>query len=327
MGDVAMAVPILKAFTKQYPNVKLTVLTQAFFSPFFQDLQQITVYPADIRNKHKGLKGLYKLSKIIATLDIDAVADLHNVIRSNVLKFLLPKLKFIQINKGRKEKKALIKGQCFAPLKTTHKRYADVFESLGFSINLSKPTFPKPKSLNNKILKLIGEPHTTYIGIAPFAAHESKMYPLDVMELVISELSKTYTILLFGGGAQEIATLSTFENKYSNTINTAGKLNLKEELAIISNLSLMLSMDSANAHIAAMLGVKVVSIWGVTHPYAGFSPFNQPEHYALIADRLKYPKIPSSIYGNKYPKHYKEAAGSIAPKTVIAKVKAVLERP
>ncbi len=54
---------------------------------------------------------------------------------------------------------------------------------------------------------------------------------------------------------------------------------------LISNLDLMLSMDSGNAHIAALLGVKVVTIWGVTHPFAGFAPFNQPNDYALIADR------------------------------------------
>ena len=97
-------------------------------------------------------------------------------------------------------------------------------------------------------------------------------------------------MILFGGGQTEINILNAFEEQFENTINAAGKLNLEEEMDVISNLDVMLSMDSGNAHIAAMLGVKVVTIWGVTHPFAGFMPFNQPRRlYALLADRNQYP--------------------------------------
>jgi ADP-heptose:LPS heptosyltransferase len=86
----------------------------------------------------------------------------------------------------------------------------------------------------------------------------------------------------------------------------------------------MLSMDSGNAHIAAMLGKKVVSLWGVTHPYAGFYPFNQDKDWAILADRDKYPKIPSSVYGNKYPDDYKNAIRSISSEVIVDKIKALL---
>jgi len=104
----------------------------------------------------------------------------------------------------------------------------------------------------------------------------------------------------------------------------AGKLSLSEELDVISNLDIMLSMDSGNAHMAAMLGVKVITIWGVTHPFAGFAPYNQPEDFALLSDRAKFPLIPTSIYGNKFPESYKEASRSIAPNIIITKVNSVL---
>jgi ADP-heptose:LPS heptosyltransferase len=104
----------------------------------------------------------------------------------------------------------------------------------------------------------------------------------------------------------------------------AGKLSLEEELALISNLDLMLSMDSGNAHLAAMLGVKVITIWGVTHPFAGFAPFNQPDDYALLADRNLFPLIPTSIYGNKFPEGYENAAGSISFEAIVAKVKSTI---
>ncbi|MCB4798343.1 glycosyltransferase family 9 protein [Neotamlana laminarinivorans] len=324
MGDVAMTVPVLRALTKQYPELKITVLTRAFFAPFFRDLQNVEVLAADVKGKHKGVLGLYKLSQEIKTLGVDAVADLHNVLRSKILKFFLSGKPFYQIDKGRNEKKALISGVFFKPLKTTHRRYADVFKSLGFPIDLSNPSFPKNAILNNKCEALLGDLKSKRIGIAPFAAHEGKMYPFRLMKEVIETLAKQHKIYLFGGGKQEIEVLNNISEAHENVQNLAGKLSLNEELDVISNLDVMLSMDSGNAHIAAMLGVKVITIWGVTHPFAGFAPFNQPEDYALVADRAKYPLIPTSIYGNKHPEDYKNAAGSVSPKTIVEKLESVL---
>ncbi|WP_422106686.1 glycosyltransferase family 9 protein [Winogradskyella sp.] len=324
MGDVAMTVPVLRALTEQYPNLKITVVSRAFFETFFKDLKNVDFYSADLKGTHKGILGLYKLSKALKTLNFDAVADLHNVLRSNILKFFFLGKTVLQIDKGRAEKKALTSGQLFKQLKTTHQRYAEVFERLGYAIDLSQPLFPEKVELSSKLKGFIANVKHKTVGIAPFAAHKSKMYPLDQMEELIVELSKDYNIILFGGGKNEVEFLSAIEDKYSKVHSVAGKLNLDEELTLISNLDLMLSMDSGNGHLAAMLGVKVITIWGVTHPYAGFAPFNQPDDYALVADRAQYPLVPTSIYGNKYPDGYEAAAGSISVKTIVSKVKFVI---
>ncbi len=325
MGDVAMTVPILCALSQQHPDVKITVLTKPFFAPFFRGLQNVTVFPVEVKEKHKGVFGLYKLAR---QLNRDnhfyAIADLHNVLRSKILKKFIRCKRFVSVDKGRKEKRLLTSGKAFKQLKTTHQRYADVFQTLGFPLDLTKPTFPKKADLNQNLQLILGEDSKKRIGIAPFAAHEGKMYPLDLMKQVIEILSKDYKVILFGGGTHEIDLLNGFENEFNNVINISGKLTLDEEMDIISNLDVMLSMDSGNAHIAAMLGVKVVTIWGVTHPFAGFAPFNQPEDYALLADRNQYPKIPTSIYGNKYPEYYKEASRSITPETIVNKIVSII---
>lgn len=326
MGDVAMTVPVLSALTTQYPNLKITLLTRAFFAPFFRSIPNVTVYAIDLKDKHKGVFGLFKLSKALKKLDIDAVADLHSVLRSHILKLFFVGKTFIQIDKGRAEKKALVSGENFTQLKTTHKRYADVFEALGFKLNLSNPTFPKPVSLSPVILKITDHKSQPWIGIAPFAAHESKMYPLDLMEQVIEALSKQYKILLFGGGADEVNQLNAIQNKYNNVINLAGKLTLNKELDVVSNLDVMLSMDSGNSHIAAMLGIDVITLWGVTHPFAGFYPFHQDFENAILADRKQYPKIPTSIYGNKFPEGYQNAMRTFLPEQVISKINNLISK-
>jgi len=326
MGDVAMTVPILRQFTKQYPQVKLTVLTKEFFTPFFRDLKNVSVYAADVKGKHKGVLGLYKLSKELKKLEFDAIADLHNVLRSNVLKLFLINKKCIQIDKGRAEKKALTTGKVVKQLKTTHQRYAEVFSTLGFQLEMSSPSFPNPVILNDKIKDIVGDKSKPWIGIAPFAAFKSKAYSLEQMQEVVKTLSKTNIILLFGGGQNEIDQLNNISSSNPNVINLAGKLSIGEELDVISNLNLMISMDSGNAHLAAMLGIEVITIWGVTHPYAGFYPFSQNPENALLANREEYPLIPTSIYGNKFPEGYDEAINSITPQQIISKANMILQK-
>ena len=325
MGDVAMAVPVLRAFTEQYPNVKLTVLTQPFFKPFFKSIPQVTVVDADIKGRHKGVFGLYRLSKELLLTNFDAIADTHNVIRSKILRCFIFGKQVAQIDKGRHEKKALVGGQSFKQLKTTHQRYADVFKNLGYPLDLSQPTFPKKGQLNDACIKVIGKDSKLWIGVAPFAAFEGKIYPIDLMTVVIEQLSKTYKILLFGAGNHEKQTLETIASQYDSVVNLAGLFSLSEELEIMSNLDIMLAMDSGNAHMAAMLGVKVITLWGVTHPYAGFLPFNQDMNSALLADRTIYPKIPTSIYGNTCPEGYEKVLGSISPDAISTKIKEVLK--
>ena len=323
MGDVAMTVPVLRAFTKQHPKVRLTVLTRPFFVPFFRDIPNTSVYIFDDKVRHKGIFGLYKLYKELKTLKINKVADLHNVLRTKVLKLFFFKTTFAQIDKGRKEKKALVNGDQFKPLKTTHQRYADVFKKLGFSLDLSNPTFPERQPIPSVVLEQLKPSKKQWIGIAPFAQYASKMYPLSKMKEVVQGLQDNYIVFLFGSKAekQQLEELSTSET----IINVAGLLDLNKELDLISNLDLMLSMDSGNAHLAAMLGVKVLTIWGVTHPFAGFAAFNQPESYHLLPDKTQFPLVPTSVYGNKYPEDYKTIAGSISSKEIMDKIEAILK--
>ncbi|WP_232735119.1 glycosyltransferase family 9 protein [Olleya sp. Bg11-27] len=324
MGDVAMTVPVLRAMAQQYPDVKLTVLTRPFFAPFFRDINNVDVFPIDLNENHKGVLGLFRLSKQLKKLNIDAVADLHNVLRTKILKVFFFGNKYKQLDKGRQEKKELVSGERFEALKSTHQRYADVFETLGFKLQLDTPDFSVKKSIPNAVLEVVNTQNKKqWIGIAPFAQYASKMYPLDKMKEVIDSLKDDYIIFLFGGKADkdQLETLTVFSE---NIINVAGQYNFNEELDLISNLDVMISMDSGNAHLAAMLGVKVITIWGVTHPYAGFGAFNQPPANNLVPDRTQFPKLPTSIYGNKYPEDYKTVAGTISPKEVATLVKSIL---
>ncbi|NNK12235.1 MAG: glycosyltransferase family 9 protein, partial [Flavobacteriaceae bacterium] len=317
MGDVAMTVPILLALSRENPNLKLLVLTRPFFAPIFEKVPNTSVFTADLKNKHKGLLGIYRLARELKKLPLTAVADLHNVLRTKLLKFFFlgKRVPFIQINKGRKEKRKITswRNKVLNPLKTTHERYADVFRKLGYSITLSREDVLEICEPTKEVNTFLNRNDKKLIGIAPFAAFSGKMYPLHLMKKALVKLNNTneYKIILFGGGKEEAELLSSLSNKYTNCFNVVGKLTFTEELCLISHLQLMVSMDSGNGHLAAMYGIPTVTLWGITHPYIGFAPYGQPLVNSILADRDQYPAIPTSVYGNKHPEGYEKAMETI----------------
>ncbi len=334
MGDVAMTVPVLRAFVNQSRSagteVKITVISRKFFKPFFEGISNVTFFEFDDKNRHKGFCGLLRLFRDLQKLNIDAFADLHNVLRSKIIGtlFALSGKKTAKIDKGRAEKKALTQpeNKTFKQLPSMFERHCKVFEDLGFKIDLSNPIFPEKSILDHEILNLIGnnsdDSKQKLIGIAPFAQYDSKVYPIDLMQQFIDKLALNpeNKILLFGGGKLEIEILNLLTKNNENVINCAGKISFEQEIQLISNLDIMLSMDSGNAHLAAMLGVKVITLWGATHPFAGFSPFNQPIENCLTSDRKLYPKLPTSVYGNKIVEGYQDAMRTILPSQIIYKI-------
>jgi ADP-heptose:LPS heptosyltransferase len=325
MGDVAMTIPVIRAFVAQNPNVKITFVSRPFFKPFFDGIPNVTFFAVDVKERHKGFLGLLKLYSDLKKLNIDAVADLHNVLRSQIVRtlFSLSGKKVGFTDKGRKEKKALIRAEnkIFQPVKTMVQRHVDTFVKLGFSLDLSNPKFPEKVILSKETITITGEKENFHwIGIAPFAQYESKVYPLDLMQKVINELALNpkNKIFLFGGGNKEIEQLDQLAKGKENVINLAGKIPFQQELQLIFNLDVMLSMDSGNAHIAAMLGVKVITLWGATHPFAGFAPFNQPLENCLTSDRAQFPLLPTSVYGNKKVEGYQDVMRTISVEKVVS---------
>lgn len=328
MGDVAMIVPIIRALSQQYPQVKITVVSRLFFKPFFQDILNVNFLAFDDKKRHKNFLGILKLFKDLRHLRPDYYIDLHNVLRTKIVGFLfkITGVKTATINKKRHERKAItakIKID-FKPIETVFDKQLNAFKKIGYEIDLKKVKLADKANLDDYLKTLFDwQANQKLIGIAPFAQYQGKIYPLDLMQDVIDNLANNpdYNILLFGRGGDEIVQLEKLAENHHNVKVVAGKLGLAEELVLISNLDVMLAMDSGNAHIAAMLGVKVVTLWGATHPFTGFLPFGQTFDHCLTSNRDLYPQIPTSVFGNKAVSGYEEAMRTILPDIVIEKIK------
>ena len=303
LGDVAMTIPVIHAFATQYPQHKLTVVSRASFAPLFIDMPDNVHFKGIDLKRYSGLRGLSQLYQTIQEGNrFDAVADWHNVLRTRFLRFRfrLSGIPVAVINKDRRAKHRLTraKNKVLHPLQTSTERYADVLAQLGYPVQLTftslfagKPTVASPLTGP----KPAGE---QWIGIAPFAQHKGKIYPTLSMEQVIKQLSGRTNIrlFLFGGGNYEKALCEQWASQYPRTISLIGKGTMRDELTIMHSLDLLLSMDSANMHLASIAGTPVLSVWGATHPYAGFMGWKQNPDNALQTD---LPCRPYSVYGNK----------------------------
>lgn len=324
MGDVAMAASVLKEFTEQNKNTEIVMVSREAFKPFFAGIQNLTFHAIQPKTIHKGIDGLFKLYQELRKYKPTAIADLHDSLRSRAIStfFRLTRIKIERIDKGRAEKNALIrsKNKIFKPLRQTVERYADVFRALDFKINLSHQLNKYPQKLPSKVEIFFQNKSEKRIGISPFAQHIFKVYSLGKMEEVIASLNLIgYQLFIFGGGQTEQNIAEKWAKQYPNTQNLIGNFNLNEELAIISNLDLMLSMDSSGMHMASLVGVPVVSVWGPTHPYAGFLGYGQSENDCI---QINNPIRPNSIYGNKPCMcGVKSCIDLIEPETIVNKIK------
>jgi ADP-heptose:LPS heptosyltransferase len=294
LGDVAMVAATLHEIAAAYRGVEFMMVTQPFMSPLFKGSDNVSCIEADIHGRYKGLWGLWKLFLKLRDLRPDVVADLHDVLRTKVLRFLfrIIGVKVEKIDKGRKEKRRLTrrKNKVLRPLKTMIERYREI---LTVAVGEQDVKIEAEYRWRPVVQKGGGK----RLGIAPFARYKGKCYPMSRMEKIVAYFAgyEEVEVYLFGGGKDEVKVLSEWEKKY-HVVSMAGKMPLGNELIELSCMDVMLSMDSANMHLASFTGVPVVSVWGATHPFAGFTGWKQTFENCM---QIELACRPCSVFGNK----------------------------
>lgn len=296
MGDVAMTSPVVAFAAKENPGDEFVVLTQGWLTPLFDTSDNVKTIGIKL-DDYKGVIGIFKLFRKLRKERFDVVLDLHDVLRSKllVLLFRFTGTPCHVIDKGRKEKRNLICGKEKKQLRTSIERYCDVLRHSGLSINLhprgTKVVLPLPE-----VFRQAKKGH--WYGIAPFAQHQGKAYPIERSKELIKLLAQHENdrVFIFSGGGTEKEIVAEIVSYTPNAIGVYGKVKLDGEKALMSNLDTLVSMDSGAMHIASIVGCRCVSVWGATHPWAGFLGYGQVEKDVISKNMTC---CPCSIYGNK----------------------------
>jgi ADP-heptose:LPS heptosyltransferase len=302
MGDVALLAPVLKSMEVQYPDNEIVLITRPAFAPFFYSFSETKLFLVDFKRRHKGFSGIFRLwSDLKKEHKFNYVIDLHDVLRSKILRWLfeLSGVPVRSVNKARIEKRDVLSGRKKIQLMHSADRYYEVFTNAGFPLKHAGGPWIKPSPEGIKrAAKLVTETELLHIGIAPYAKHDLKMWPennmIRLMEMIAEKRKVRFWLF---GGKEETPQLITMQNRIPESVLVAGTLSLDEELALISRLDFMISMDSSNMHMAALTGTKVISIWGGTDPLTGFGAWQQPDEFTIRIPVAELTCRPCTVYG------------------------------
>ena len=271
LGDVAILEPVVRQRAAANRDVLFYVAGPPRLAPLFGGMENVQYVPTERRQKPR------ELYKKLSTLRPDMVADMHHVLRVIGLDWLF-RLRGVEVHSIRKHTRKVI---------PSWKRYDEVFDRCGLKgCTVECDCWKVKPAMGRKRV----------VGVAPFAQHEGKIWPLEKMEQLVGMLSvRGYSVMLFGS-KEEAPILEAWAGKHEGVESLAGKFSFEEELDRIKALDVMVSMDSANMHFASCMGVPVVSIWGATHPCRGFYGWRQNPAWAV--QRVMDCR-PCSKYGNK----------------------------
>jgi ADP-heptose:LPS heptosyltransferase len=312
MGDVVLLVPVVRSVVAAYPDVEVTVVTRPKFASFFTDIERVVPFPADVDYTYNGVFGMRELfAKLLRRGEYDMVIDMHDHIRTMVLRTLFKMfgVPVIVFQKGRSDKKKFTQkeNKVTRPLPHTVQRYQQAFENAGFPFTLVSPPYIQLKdTTNDEVTGWLASKGITrnekWVGIAPFAMHTTKIWPLKNYSELIRHLAgqKNIRFFLFGGGEKEIAYFQELQAEFPAYCHiVAGELKIKQELSLMKRLDAMVCVDSSNMHFASLLGIPVISVWGGTHPHVGFGPIGGNEENLLQVSRDELPCRPCSVYGRE----------------------------
>ncbi|MFN7312227.1 MAG: glycosyltransferase family 9 protein [Bacteroidota bacterium] len=264
IGDIVLTTPVVRCLKQQYPHAEIHYFTK----PQFAAILESNPY---IKQVHVLDQPLLKKTMAIKKIGFDYVIDLHNNLRTRIIKSILdvPAFSFDKLN----IEKSLLVHTKQNTLPNLHivDRYLNTLhvfdikndeEGLDYFIPEEAKFSPIIHQQNN---------NPQYTAIAIGAQHATKRLPKHQLVKLCESL--TCKIILLGGKEDEIIGNELAQLNPNNIINYCGKLTLNQSAWVVANAMQLITHDTGLMHIAAALKKPIVSVWGNTVPNFGMYPY------------------------------------------------------
>lgn len=296
LGDVVLTTGVLRYIKTIKPDVNIHVITADRFKDVFEGLPFITM----VYGLNRG-KGLRELPDIIRSMpDFDAVIDLHDNLRSLILKFLLGVTSFTYV-KNSMARRLFVKFRLCSKYLTNHtvEKYFEPFARI-FNLKLPDIERLRPCLSQQEVAK---KPVKTVV-IHPFASKKCKEW-VYFYELCEKFINNGIKVVVIGEGAINLP---------PQVDDKTGFVPLEILKENISGCDLFLSTDSGPMHIGTALNVPTVAIFGPTTKELGFYP--QFSNVSVIENN-NISCRPCHIHGpNSCPKKHFQCMRSITDEQV-----------
>jgi ADP-heptose:LPS heptosyltransferase len=229
----------------------------------------------------------------------DYVIDLHNNLRTQILKFTLgvPSRSFNKLNM----EKFMLTTFKMDSIPKVHivDRYLDTVLHLGIKNDNEGLDF----FLSAKDEVDVSCFPNNYTAFVIGGQHATKILPTKKIISIIKNIDKP--VLLIGGPedgyrGEEIA------KACDKVVNTCGKYSVLASASLIKQAEMVITHDTGMMHIAAAFGQKIYSVWGNTVPEFGMYPYKASASSKRIEVQNLSCRPCSKIGYSKCPKgHFK----------------------
>ena len=300
IGDVVLTLPIFQVLRREFPLATI----DAVVIPRAADV--LTGHPAishviiyDKRGRDRGIARFLHIVADIRRGGYDVAVVPHRSIRSVLLAWLggIPRRIGFDRSSGRL-------------LWTDTVRYRKEGHEIDRNLSLLEPLLGHPvaRELPNleplheddavvdDLLASSGVRSEHLIAIAPGTAWKTKQWPperyADLCRVLVRE---AHGIVLIGGAEDDALCRRILGHAGSgSSVNTAGRLTLRQSAALLKRCRLLVCNDSAPMHLAEAVGTPVVAIFGATVPAFGFGPAGPCD---VVLETMGLPCRPCSIHG------------------------------
>jgi lipopolysaccharide heptosyltransferase II len=287
IGDIILTSPLVRCVKNGFPDAEITFVVKKEFADLVKYNPNISkVIEFD---KKSGFKGLMQLRKEIGTIRVDWFIDIHNNLRSNVIKrfngigFMTRYHKkiwkrslLVYLNINLYKNQPPIIERFFAAVKQFDIKYDGKGTEVFFR--------DKEASKIDALLSEKGMHNKPFAVLCPGASFTNKQWALDRFAEVALYLKNAmgYEVVLLGGPADrdDCATLQRVAGQ--DFLNVAGQLRLLESAALLQRCALAITNDSGMMHMAQSQGRPVVAIFGPTTRELGYFPMPQNSHVVEV---------------------------------------------
>ncbi|MEI6695456.1 MAG: glycosyltransferase family 9 protein [Bacteroidota bacterium] len=297
IGDIVLTTPIVRCLKKQLPDAEIHYLTKFSYADLLENNPYI----------HKVHCYNHNLTKIIHTLkseDFDFIVDLHNNIRTKIVKLRLlkPAASFNKLNL----KKWLLVNFKINLLPSLHivDRYFKAVEKLNVYNDRQGLDFfiPETEKVNINVLPL--EFHQGYTALVIGGKHNTKQIP-DALLIELCKKSEIPLVLLGGEEDYERAENIIRTSAKTDVFNACGRFNIHQTASIIEQSIKLITPDTGLMHIAAAFNKEIISVWGNTVTEFGMYPYLTESHKSEIIQVIGLKCRPCSKIGfNSCPKQH-----------------------
>ncbi len=326
IGDAVLTLPMIQKLKELNPESLIDVISIPSTSMIFSLSPYVSyVHVFDKRDRHKNLLSLYKFGKFIKQNNYSRIYAPHRSLRTSLLVLF----------SGLRETYGF-------DVNSLHHiyKYLAAYENASHEVerNLRLIHYPIedgnwkilpevhiPAEAESKVdnyLRGSGEKRK-FAAVAPGSVWNTKIYPPEYMDEIIRFLSAEYEqVFVIGGESDKEICSSIAERIKGNVISAAGNFSLAESIALLGHMQILISNDSAPAHLGMCADIPVLMLYCSTVPDFGFYPYNKKSYFLSFDDLFCKP---CGIHGfNECPLGNFACGYNLKPETVIKKVKEMM---